>query len=81
MRRSFDVTCPTVRSAFGRSFGPMTMRATPPISITSPQLMSSMSSTVLLPYGPDLGPDPVRLYTSTRPLTVLKSGRPGPARL
>ena len=41
--------CPTVRSAFGKSFGPMTMRATPPISITSPQLMSSMSSTVLLP--------------------------------
>ena len=46
IRRTLLVIWPSVRSAFGRSFGPMTMRATPPISITSPQLMSSIASRV-----------------------------------
>ena len=36
------VMLPTVRKAFGRSFGPMTINATAPITITSPQLMSNM---------------------------------------
>ena len=35
--------CRRVRSAFGRSFGPMTISATAPITITSPQLMSNMA--------------------------------------
>src|SRR3712207_2283253 len=43
MRRTLAVMLPTVRKAFGRSLGPMTISATAPITITSPQLMSNMA--------------------------------------
>src|SRR3954452_14334214 len=42
-RRTLAVIWPTVRSALGRSLGPMTISATPPITSTSPQLMSNMA--------------------------------------
>jgi len=43
MRRTLAVMLPTVRRALGRSLGPMTISATAPITITSPQLMSNMA--------------------------------------
>src|SRR3954468_14779599 len=55
-RRILAVIWPTVRNAFGKSLGPMTISATPPITITSPQLMSSM-----------VAPDPLRSERWVRP--------------
>jgi hypothetical protein len=43
MRRTFAVMLPSVRSALGRSLGPMTISATAPITMISPQLMSNMA--------------------------------------
>src|SRR5215212_6839724 len=56
-----EVMLPSVRSAFGRSFGPMTMSATAPITSTSPQLMSNM-------VGPRrLAPSSARRRTAASP--------------
>ena len=42
MRRAFAVMAPTARNAFGKSFGPIAINATAPMTIISLQAMSNM---------------------------------------
>src|SRR5262249_18680076 len=46
MRRIFATHCPSVRSAPGNSFGPITISATMPIRINLPQPMSNIASPI-----------------------------------